>query len=998
VTADVGLSDVRARLREDLPQLDLARLQGRLRWKTLPRLTEMSAEKLTFVTPDGLRLAPSDIRYTRSGGADEPTARTEISFTVLDLAAVSRLVDRLPVDDALRARLAEMQPKGRLRDFSIGWEGRWSRQGKYAVRGRFEEIGTSPSGYLPGFSSVTGQLELNESQGAIQLRAFTTTLNMPRVFVEPLPLDSFNARLNWTMVDGLPRVRLQTVEFASPHLAGTVSGTYDAAAEGPGSVDLSGIISRADGRQAWRYIPLVVRQHVRDWLQRSILAGSLRDTRLKLRGDLHTFPWSDGRSGLFQVVGTVEQAVVEYAAQWPRVELPRADLLFRGRRMEITAREARTQGTRLVAATVAVPDLGSSDPLLEIRGEAEGATADFLAFIESSPVDRMIDGFTHGMRATGRGYLQVAIDLPLHRVADAKLSGRYRLADNTLSARSMPRLEQLTGELTFDEKSVSISDATARVLGSPARFSVERDEAGGVRVRALGRVEAAVLRQQIGHPLANSLSGATDWRATVNLRGQRATVVVESDLVGLASSLPPPFGKPAQSALALRVERREAQPGVDSLAFALGGNSVSAQLLLDRAANRVTRAEVVFNGAASTPQRDGVWLSGRLDRLDLDRWHRALPAEELAAPGEPALPLAGVNVKLGELRVRSRTLGELDVEAVKRDRAWQWTLNGRDVAGTMTWAGGGARRLTARLSRLYLPAPTPDVGARDEGDTKPPQLPALDVVADDFRMNERQFGRLALSASLQGQDWRIEQVELRSPEGVLSGSGVWTGSGARPATTRMDVKAEVSDIGRYFARLKMPQGVKGGSGRLEGQLSWGGPPLALDLPSLSGVLSLDVKKGQFVKLEPGIGKLIGVFSLQALPRRVTLDFADVFSQGFAFDRISATANIAQGVARTTDFRMMGSSARVEMRGEVDLVAETQRLEVKVNPSVSESIALGAAIVNPAVGLATLLAQKALQDPINKMVAFEYQVSGTWSDPIVIKKKRPAPEPGPSSRR
>jgi uncharacterized protein YhdP len=494
------------------------------------------------------------------------------------------------------------------------------------------------------------------------------------------------------------------------------------------------------------------------------------------------------------------------------------------------------------------------------------------------------------------------------------------------------------------------------------------------------------------------LSGATDWRATVNLRGQRATVVVESDLVGLASSLPPPFGKPAQSALALRVERREAQPGVDSLAFALGGNSVSAQLLLDRAANRVTRAEVVFNGAASTPQRDGVWLSGRLDRLDLDRWHRALPAEELAAPGEPALPLAGVNVKLGELRVRSRTLGELDVEAVKRDRAWQWTLNGRDVAGTMTWAGGGARRLTARLSRLYLPAPTPDVGARDEGDTKPPQLPALDVVADDFRMNERQFGRLALSASLQGQDWRIEQVELRSPEGVLSGSGVWTGSGARPATTRMDVKAEVSDIGRYFARLKMPQGVKGGSGRLEGQLSWGGPPLALDLPSLSGVLSLDVKKGQFVKLEPGIGKLIGVFSLQALPRRVTLDFADVFSQGFAFDRISATANIAQGVARTTDFRMMGSSARVEMRGEVDLVAETQRLEVKVNPSVSESIALGAAIVNPAVGLATLLAQKALQDPINKMVAFEYQVSGTWSDPIVIKKKRPAPEPGPSSRR
>jgi uncharacterized protein YhdP len=206
------------------------------------------------------------------------------------------------------------------------------------------------------------------------------------------------------------------------------------------------------------------------------------------------------------------------------------------------------------------------------------------------------------------------------------------------------------------------------------------------------------------------------------------------------------------------------------------------------------------------------------------------------------------------------------------------------------------------------------------------------------------------------------------------------------------------DMGRYFARVKLPPGIKGGSGKLAGQLAWGGPPYAPDLPSLSGAVSLDFKRGQFVKLEPGLGKLIGVLSLQALPRRVTLDFADVFSEGFTFDRISATANVAQGVARTGDFRMVGPTAKVDLRGRIDLAAETQSLEVSVKPSVSESIALGAAIVNPAVGLATFLAQKALQDPIEKMVAFEYEVTGTWQDPVVTRKRRPVQDPGPAGRR
>jgi uncharacterized protein YhdP len=406
---------------------------------------------------------------------------------------------------------------------------------------------------------------------------------------------------------------------------------------------------------------------------------------------------------------------------------------------------------------------------------------------------------------------------------------------------------------------------------------------------------------------------------------------------------------------------------------------------------------VAFNAAAPAPQRDGVWIGGRLDRLDLDLWQRLWLAAEPAEQAGPGWPIAGLRLRLGELRIGSRTLGELDVDAQQRQGGWQWTLSGREAAGALSWSAADNGRLTGRLTRLYLPAASAELRSPAETDARRQRLPAMDLSVDDFRVAERQFGRMILRATPVGEDWRIQQLEMRSPEGTLTVSGLWQPGGARPAT-QVDLNLEMVDMGRYFARLKLPAGIKGGSGRLTGQLAWGGPPYAPDVPSLGGALSLDFKRGQFVKLQPGLAKLIGVISLQALPRRVTLDFADVFSEGFTFDQISATASVAQGLARTSDFRMVGPTAKVDLRGGIDLGAETQNLEISVKPSVSESIALGAAIVNPAVGLATFLAQKALQDPIEKMVAFEYQVTGTWQDPVVTKKRRPAQEPGPAGRR
>jgi len=259
------------------------------------------------------------------------------------------------------------------------------------------------------------------------------------------------------------------------------------------------------------------------------------------------------------------------------------------------------------------------------------------------------------------------------------------------------------------------------------------------------------------------------------------------------------------------------------------------------------------------------------------------------------------------------------------------------------------------------------------------------VIADSFVFHGHPLGRLELGAVREGVDWRIGQLALIAPEGSAKLEGL-----ARPATAGAPPRTDVSfaidmkDVGAYLNRIGLSGVIARGDASLTGKAAWNGPVYEIDYPTLTGNVALRAENGQFLKVKPGIGKLLGVLSLQSLGRRLTLDFRDVFGEGFAFDTITATATIAKGVATTSDFAMTGPSASVSISGTANLAQETQDLRVRVVPSIGDSaaVAAGIALVNPVIGLGALVAQRVLKDPIGQMLAFEYRVTGSWEDPKV----------------
>lgn len=983
-TADLKLVNVEVRLAPDLPQLALTQVQGRLGWTQREDRMEVSADALGFTTADGLRLAPMRLAYSRTRGNP---SRSTLHLERLQLAPAVELVEFLPIAPGLRDWLERVNPDGRIEAADLAWEGEWDRNRPYRLVAKFGRLALRADGMRPGFHGLSGQIEASERGGTLSLGGEEASVEMPRIFSGALPLDYLAAEVGWTLREDGADVALKSITFTNAHLAGSVYGSYRSEEAGPGTIDLSGSLARVDVRELWRYIP--VRLPVTQaWLRRALVTGEAHDTRLRLKGPLRDFPFTSGKTGLFEVRTRAAGVTLDYASDWPPVRDIMGDVTFRGRSMDIRAQSGSILGVRLGATRAAIAALGDAEQPLRITGSGEGPTAEFLRFVASSPIARRTGGLTDSIAADGRASLDIDLTLPLSRMADARVAGELAVRDNRVTlAGGLPTLDGFSARIGFTERALQVRDGRARFFGGPLEFRSVEAKGAKLALELGGNLDAGALHNGLELPVLGRLQGAVDWKGGFELRDRTTILRMNSTLAGLGSSLPAPLGKQPGEQLPLRVELRRQEDGMKRLDIALGDRG-SAQLQLEPAGGGVRRGSIVLGPAATAPAApaepapNGLWLRGSLDLLDVDAWRAVWSAAGTGRdPARPAPGLAGVDLRLAAVDAGGRRFHDIKLAASHGDGRWQAELGGGDVSGRLTWEPGGAGSLVARLTRLALPPVTTAISAQT-APAPDARLPKLNLTAEKFIFEGRDMGRLAVVAEPGAAGWQLQRLEIVNPDSTLDMNGLWTLAGG--SRTDMNLRLQVRDIGRFFARFGWPDAVSGGTALLSGPLAWSGSPTRLDLPSLSGRLSLQAENGRFRQIEPGAVKLLGILSLQSLPRRVTLDFKDIFSEGFSFDSIGANLEIQSGVATTSDFRMQGSAATVRMNGQVNLAAETQNLTVRVAPSLAESVAVAGAILNPAVGVAAYIAQKALSDPFGQMASFDYAVTGTWGDPVVAR--------------
>jgi uncharacterized protein (TIGR02099 family) len=744
---------------------------------------------------------------------------------------------------------------------------------------------------------------------------------------------------------------------------------------------------------------------------------------------------------------------------WPALSQLSGKLVFDRSSLRVEDAQGRFAGAPnlRVNASAHVADLAHT--VVNVDGQVRGPLAEALSVVQKSPVSSLMNDALARASASGNTTVKLGLALPISQIDRSRVQGTVTLPGNDVQITpDSPPLQRARGSVLFSERGFQVVGAQARALGGDVRVEGGSRTGGpaepSVVLRAQGTATAEGLRQarELGFvsQLARQATGGSSYAAVLSFRRGKPEVLVTSSLQGLALGLPAPLSKSAEAALPLRYENvllpESAGPAQDQLSVELGRvASVTYVRDLSGAEPRVLRGAIAIGlapGESAQPPDRGVAANVRLDATSIDAWERALEGGAAPAPAaaasRPAAPVSAtaaaaaqsylpttVALRARELTVEGRTLHNLVVGGSRDGLLWRGNVDADELNGYVEYrqsSGAGAGRVHARLARLSLAASTTTAVETLLTDDQPGSLPALDVVVEDFELRGRKLGRLEIDAVNRGggavvreggiREWRLNKLALTTPEGSFSATGNWAAvdaqavppGGPRPPRTPperrrtvMNFRLDMADAGQLLGRFGMADVIRRGQGRMEGQVAWLGSPMGLDYPSMQGYFHVDVQGGQFLKADPGLAKLLGVLSLQSLPRRLALDFRDVFSQGFTFDFVRGDITIQNGVAATNNLQMKGVNAAVLMEGKADIARETQDLRVVVVPEINAGTAsLVAAAINPAIGLGTFLAQVFLREPLARAATQQFQIDGTWADPRVTKLARQGPNANTNS--
>jgi uncharacterized protein (TIGR02099 family) len=994
-TADVALANVSARLGKDLPMLEMTEVRGRVYGRLTVHGYDFGARGLALTSPG----APP-MNSTSFHASWEPASATgpqlgQLSANLIELGPLAHLAEFLPFPADLRKLLADLSPQGNLLDLKFEWRGTLPDEASYTAHTRFSGLTMNSWRSIPGIANLSGSVDANQKKGMVTLLARRGEIDLPKLFPEPrIRLDSLSGEVSWEReapgVNNTVAVKLKDIAYSNADITGTASGSYLWTGEGPGVVDLTAQLGRVDGRSTAKYLPLstIMGARTREWVAAAVQGGQATDARVRLRGDLRDFPFLDPAKGIFEINANISGAVLDYAEGWPRITAIEGRLGFDRERIEIQGNSGNILGARISNVNVVIPSLRDAHPHLTVDGFADGPTQEFLDFIRQSPVRRMVGGATEAMSATGRGSLHLRLDLPLKELSQTKVEGEYQLQANSLLVDArLPAIERASGMVRFTESGITLPEIRGQLFGEQVRiFGGTRPDAGVV-ITAEGRATVEGIKTLFDHPWRRRLSGAARYIATVTAKDGRVQVSLESQLEGIASALPAPLSKSAADPLPLRIDIFPGD-GRDRISVQVG-RIIAAEFLRagQGGAMQVQRSLITLNPVTGetmrVPERRGTTVRGALPALDLERW---LPL--FAEGGGGSADGATFDLKIGILDAIGRRMRNVSMQGVTDATGWSASMSTAEFAGDVVYRNEASGRLVARFSRFSMPEDGP--GAKP-GETNK-DLPAVDIVAESFTHRGRKFGRVEVQARHEGKDWRIDKINVTNPDATFAGTGVWKQGEA--SRTTFNFKLDVNDVGKFLDRMGYGEHVKGGHSTLEGSVNWGGEPVNLDYATLGGTLSMKAEDGQFLEIEPGVGKLVSLMSLQMLPRRLSLDFRDVFSKGFQFDRITSSLNIERGTMATKDFHMNGPAADVYINGQIDLSLETQNLKVKVIPQLGDTASTVVGLVNPFAGVATLIAGRMMKNPLGKLFAFDYTVSGTWTDPKVEKVQPIAiPTPG-----
>lgn len=865
---------------------------------------------------------------------------------------------------------------------------------QYSLTARLDGVGLQSADYA--LDGLKGALSADENGGQLMLDDAPLDLALGKVFSAPLRLDGVRGALAWRrLVDGW-RLLGEQLEwnYAGAVGSGRLALTLPSAQGASPLLDLDARFTAPDVTVAKAWMPTHWHPHLKQWLDRAIVAGRVADARLQINGPLADFPFHKRPTGHWQLDLDAADATLAFLPDWPSIEAIAAHLTFTGNELSITASGGELLGNPIDHAQVRFADF--NDHRFTVEARSHGDLANYYRFLRGSPLRTRLRGLLDHTQGWGPAELDLKLDIPLIKGEWPKVAGAVTLDDASLRyARIEPAISAIRGTVDFTEHG-----AEARAVGGQfgetelaLRIDPQADTHGVIRgsFAVDPHSDARGAAQFLPGFLRAAVQGASRWSFELPLVDDAASLLLWSALEGTTVSLPAPLGKTADEALTTRLRIGATDPQSTWVAINYG-DRLDANLRVTTQVDAPADAPAVVDGLSvrlggeQAPLAvSGVrQLDGRLPTLDLAAWGALL-----GGGAGQGVAFDRMVIDADELRWGALVTGRTQVDWRPQADGWLTTLSGDGGQGELHWQQE-EKRLSANLRRLRLLAlPGAQIAGRPvaagaEIPIDPAQLPALDLRCDDFVLGDEPMGALTLDASRITDGLSVQALDLSGGAYDARLNGNWTRQAGR-STADFEFSLDTSQIERLLPAFGYAPSLSAEQTRLSGALHWKPAAKGLRWEMAGGRIDVLARNGQLRAVKPGASRVLGLLNFYALPRRLFLDFDDVVDKGLGFDQIGGHFELADGLAHTPDLDIRGPSLRLEIRGDVNLATRAYDQHVTVYPGLSGGVTLGAVLLGgPAVGALVLLAQELLQKPLDQVTQFSYRITGPWDNPEVVR--------------
>lgn len=895
-------------------------------------------------------------------------------------------MDLLP--KSVRQTLRKLAPSGRLKDIAIEKQA----EHEYVASGHFTNLQVSPYHKIPGVNHLKGEFTFDEQHGELKLSAEDATIHDQAIFPERINISYFDTAINWRKEGNRWLVKAPKLDLQLPsaRLSYQLNVGYDEADKNP-LIDLVGQFSVSDMSQLHSYLPVkIMKPKLVDWINHAFQAGTMTDGKLALHGRLKSFPF-DHDNGKFLVTAHVNNVELIIKKGWPLISTLNSDIKFEGRSFTMIADHAMVLNEQIDSANATIEDLMT--PMLHANIKMNAALETGIQYIHQSPLEQKLGQQLAPLQLGGPMKLALHLRIPLkHGLPPTHVLGVVNMINSSLTIPDWRvSVEKLNGKLSFTERGINSDELTGQLYNQPVALKIDTSHGahGAITTANIhGVLSDTAIKTIVPIPIVKHVQGASAFDATLTLHPYNSPnkdhFVLHTKLRNMAIHLPKPLNKVQGSELPLsiQVDLRHDSPADIHLAFA-----DVAQMAFRIYQHTLRRAHIYFGSeTALLPEDETIALDGKLDELNLSAWLGKIFVGGKKKASLP--PLAKLNLQANTLLMFGQNIRGVHLTLTKKTKGTLVKLRSAKVNGDITIPQDfPGHAMDATFDRLHFYA----TKTANKSTLSPEDLPPMNITINDFSFEKLPLGRFELSVTPEKNSLKINELSFKSKLMSFFASGQWDKRDSNQKTV-LSGALYTHNLGMMCNVFDITDNVSGGGGKALFNLQWADSLLNYNLELLNGRVNFGFTNGTITKLshganaKMGIGRVLNLFSLQNLPRRLALDFSDLTNDGFVFDDFSGHFMLRDGNAYSRDSKMLGSVAGVQMRGRLGLKSKDYQLNLAITPHVTSSLPVVATVAGgPVAGVATFMVEKLFRRAVNKVTTINYLVTGPWTHPKIAKE-------------